>query len=86
MLLNSRHAGASGTSANTALRTRGTRTGSLTAQIAVRFPALVSVHPLLYSPFNGLPIYTLGCWFGNASFICLFQRPELYSARFLYIV
>jgi hypothetical protein len=73
MLLDSRHAGASGISANTASRTRTTRTGSLTAQLAVRFPASVSVIPLPYSPFNGSPIYTLGCWFGNAFLSAYFK-------------
>jgi hypothetical protein len=77
MLHNSRSAGSSGTSANTALRTQGTRTGSLTAQIAVRFPALVSVFPLPYSPFNGSPIYTLGCWFGNAFLSAYFKDRML---------
>ena len=48
---------------------RRSRAGSLTAQLAVRFPVSVYVIPLPYSPSNGLPIYTLGCWFGNASFI-----------------
>ena len=48
---------------------RRSRTGSLTAQLAVRFPVSASVVPLPYSPYNGLPIYTLGCWFGNASFL-----------------
>ena len=48
---------------------RRSRTGSLTAQLAVRFPVSASVVPLPYSPCNGSPIYTLGCGFGNASFL-----------------
>jgi hypothetical protein len=43
------------------------RTGSLTAQLAVRFPVSASVRPLPYSPCNGLPIYTLAC---DQSFCC----------------
>jgi hypothetical protein len=55
---------------------RRSRTGSLTAQLAVRFPVSASVVPLPYSPCNGSPIYTLGCGFGNASSLNLFQRPS----------
>ena len=73
MLHYSRRAGSSGTSTNTDLRTHETRTGSLIAQIAIRFPALVSVLPLPYSPFNGSPIYTLWCGFGNAFLSAYFK-------------